>query len=695
MVSSADVRGRRCARWLARVTGSAAFALMLQLNAMDPACAADSKRIGISPDWMDPAVSPRADLFQAANGRWLATHPIPADRSTYGIDAYTQEQTLLQLRALVEELTARTDLAPGSDDARLADLYRDFMDEAGADRLGLQPVQPLLAIVDQLQSRTQLGSVFGQVAAAGVQVPVELDTVADERQSSRYAVHLSQAGLSLPDRDYYLLNDARLRGIRKQFLPYAAALLVRGGVAVAQSDAAARQVLAFETRLAALQWSRVRNRDPLRVYNPRSLVALQRMAPHLDWPTLLGAQFVPTDPGTLIVAQPDFIVGLDRLLAHTPLSVIRNALRVQVLRSAAPWLDADTVALSYAFEAGVLRGVPQQQPRWKRGLNLLEATYGEALGRLYVERHFPPQAKAGVQAVVDHLITAYADSIAQLDWLAPATRTEALSKLRQIRPKLGYPVRWRDYSACQVKPGDLFGNVQRAGRCDMQRRNARLREPVDRDEWQMTPQTVNAYYEPTLNEIVFPAAQLQVPYFDVAADDAANYGNIGFVIGHELSHAFDDQGSQFDGQGNLRDWWTPADHRQFVTRTAALVAQYDALIPLPGSHVNGQLTLGENIADNVGLTIAWKAWQASLQGHEAPVIDGLTGAQRFFISYAQSWLGEVREEEERQRLKTDPHAPLAVRTNQTVRNQDAFYEAFGVQPGDPMWLPPAQRVHLW
>ena len=404
---------------------------------------------------------------------------------------------------------------------------------------------------------------------------------------------------------------------------------------------------------------------------------------------------MPADADRLIVAQPDFLAGLDHLLATTPVPVLRHVLQLQVMRTFAPYLDTGTVMLANDFESGVLRGVPEQRPRWKRGLTVLESAYGEALGRLYVARHFPPEARSGVQDLVDHLVEAYADSIHQLDWLEPATRDEALAKLKLIRTKLGYPVRWRDYSGCTVQSGDLLGNVLRAYRCELQRRNARLHAPVDRDEWVMTPQTVNAYYEPTLNEIVFPAAQLQPPYFDAGADAAANYGNIGFVIGHELSHAFDDEGSQFDGSGNLRDWWTRADHARFAARTDALVAQYDAIAPLPDARVNGRLTLGENIADTVGLTIAWKAYQASLHGVDAPVINGLTGPQRFFISYAQSWLGVTREAELRQRLKTDPHAPLAVRTNQTVRNQDAFFAAFGVQPGDPMWLAPDQRVHLW
>ncbi len=662
-------------------------------QASTPAQAA-TPAIGISVDWIDQTVSPRQDLFDYANGHWLKTHPIPADRAVYGIDALTQENTEAQLRTLVEQLAADPALDPGSEEGKVAMLYRDFMDVAAADQRGVAPVQRMLTSIAGLHDRRQLARLFADLGMAGVIVPIGYGTAQDERDSSRYLVHVGQSGLSLPDRDYYLdRKDARFAKVRSAYVSYMAGLLRRAG----QPDAvrAARQVMAFETAIARLQWTKVENRDPVKTYNARNLTQLQALMPHLDWVALFTGEGLPADPGTVVVGQPGFLQGLDRLLTSTPLPVLRNALRVQVMRAAAPFLDQDLAARSVAFESGVLRGIPEERPRWKRALALVEQSMGEALGKRYVAAHFPATARLAIQDLVDHLVLAYRDSIQQLDWLEPATRAAALDKLTHIRAKLGYPDQWRDYRALQLVPGDLFGNVQRARAFETLRENHRLREPVDRMEWDMTPQTVNAYYNPTQNEIVFPAAQLQAPYFDAQADAASNYGNIGFVIGHELSHAFDDEGSQFDAQGNLRDWWTAADHARFSQRTAAMVAQYGALDGVPGIKVNGALTLGENIADNVGLTIAWRAYQASLAGHEAPVIGGLTGAQRFFIAYAQSWMGKEREEERVKHLKSDPHAPLDLRTNQTVRNQDAFHAAFGTQPGDQEWLAPADRVRLW
>jgi predicted metalloendopeptidase len=658
------------------------------------AAAADSQKSGLNHAAIDISVSPRQDLFRHANGRWLADTPIPADRASYGIDAITQDRTEVQLRTLVGELLSRQDLAPDSNAAKIAVLYRDFMDEPRCNRLGLAPLKPMLDQVAALRSRTELPALFARLSLLGVDMPMDVGVTQDERQADRYLVHLGQSVLSLPDRDYYLdQHEARFRSIRKAFLRYATAQFRR--LQDPAPERAAHDVLQFEQRLAAAQWTRVENRDPLKTYNPRSIEQLRHDSPQLDWAVWFTALGLPADPGTVIVGQPDYQRKLDHILASTPLHVLKTWLRWQVLRAYAPLLDEDTARRQFAFESGVLSGIPEQRPRWKRGLAVVEGAIGEGLGQLYVERHFPPESKARIQDLVSHLIAAYASSIDQLDWLGPQTREAAHAKLAQIHSKLGYPEHWRDYGGLQFTPGDLVGNVQRAQLFEARRHLDRLGKPVDRDEWAMTPQTVNAYYEPTLNEIVFPAAQLQAPYFDAAAEDAANYGDIGFIIGHELSHAFDDEGSQFDGQGNLRDWWTAEDHEHFRQRTAALVEQYSAVTPVRGVHVNGELTLGENIADNAGLTIAWKAYVASLQGREAPVIDGLTAPQRFYISYAQSWLGKQREADLVRQIKTDPHAPLDVRTNLAIRNQDAFHAAFGTEPGDPLWLAPAQRVRLW
>lgn len=649
---------------------------------------------GIDLSLVDDSIPARSDLFRHANGRWLAHTRIPPDRANYGIDAITQDRVEDQLHALVAELAVRQDLPADSTPAKIALLYREFMDRQRCNRLGLAPLHNWFARIGGIERRAQLGRLFGEFTLVGIDLPLELDVAQDERDASRYRIHAQQGGLSLPDRDYYLdRHDARLRAIRKAFLVYAEDQFRR--LHAPDPAGAAHQVLAFETRIARAQWDRVANRDPLRTYNPRTPATLRQELPHLYWRGWLQALGVGDDPGLIVVGQPSYVSRLDRILAGTPLPVLKTWLRWQVLRSYAPLLDDATAQRAFRFESGVLRGVPQQLPRWKRGLDLIDATLGDGLGQLYVERHFPPEAKARIEALVSALVEAFRDSIERLEWMTPATRSAALDKLAHVHAKLAYPEHWRDYRLLELVPGDLLASVESAVRFESRRQLDRLAQPVDRDEWDMTPQTVNAYYNPTLNEIVFPAAQLQAPYFDPRADDAANYGGIGCTIGHELSHAFDDEGSQYDAQGNLRDWWTRLDRLQYHRLTLALVQQYSRVSPLPGLHVNGRFTLGENIADNVGMTIAWKAYQASLQGSEAPVIDGMSGAQRFFISYAQSWLGKQRDADLVQQLKSDPHAPYAVRANLPARNQDAFHTAFGTAPGDGMWLPPQARVHLW
>lgn len=665
-----------------------------------PAVAAEAganlvpQRSGIDLALMDPAVSPRVDLFRHANGRWLATTPIPADRAGYGIDAIVQDRTELQLRELVEQLARRQDLAPDSSGAKIAGLYSDFMDASRCDQLGTRPLKPLFDHIDTVHDRDGLATLFGELSLLGIDLPLEIGVSQDERDTTRYLVHVAQGGLSMPDRDYYLDHkDARFRRMRADFVHYAEAQFRR--IHEVEPGRAARDVLVFETRLAKAQWDRVANRDPLKTYNPRTLAELRTATPHLRWDRWLATLGLPADPGTVIVAQPSYQLALDRILQTTPLPVLKSWLRWQVLRSYAELLDRETAQRHFSFESGVLRGVPEQEPRWKRGLAVVESAMGDGLGQYYVERHFPPAAKARIELLVAHLIAAYGESIDHLDWLGEESRQAAHDKLAHIRAKLGYPDHWRDYSQLLLPRGDLVGSVQAAQRFESHRQLDRLGHPVDRDEWDMTPQTVNAYYNPTLNEIVFPAAQLQSPYFDPEADDAANYGDIGFIIGHELSHAFDDEGSQFDAAGNLRDWWTPADHAAFRSRTQTLVAQYGAVSPIAGTHVNGELTLGENIADNAGLTIAWKAYLASLQGREPALIDGMSAGQRFFVSYAQSWMGKQREADVVKQLKSDPHAPFEVRTNLAVRNQDGFHAAFGTAPGDPMWLAPEARVRLW
>jgi len=463
----------------------------------------------------------------------------------------------------------------------------------------------------------------------------------------------------------------------------------------AQAEPHAAAILELETALAQLQWTRVENRDPIKTYNKTAIADLPKLMPGYDWRAYVRGTDMEGKVDSVIISQPSYFTGLDKLMAATPLPVWKAYFKWQVLAAAAPYLSKAFVDERFAFRGTVLSGIPENRPRWKRGIALIDDSMGEALGKLYVEKYFPPENKARMEALVGHLLDAYRRDIETLDWMSAGTKKGAQEKLAKMVTKIGYPDTWRDYGALQISRDDLWGNVVRANEFEYRRNINKLGKPVDRGEWQMTPQTVNAYYNPPMNEIVFPAAILQPPFFDVRADDAVNYGGIGGVIGHEISHGFDDKGSQYDADGNLRDWFTPEDHERFKVKTRALVEQYNAYEPVPGFHVNGELTLGEDIADNSGLAITFKAYHLSLTGKAAPVIEGLTGDQRLYFGWVQVWRGKVREAEAIQRVKTDPHSPPAVRGTAPVLNQPGFYAAFGVKKGDKMYLPPERRVNIW
>ncbi len=457
----------------------------------------------------------------------------------------------------------------------------------------------------------------------------------------------------------------------------------------------AAAILNLETSLAKIQWTRVEGRDPIKTYNKSSLSELSALMPGYDWPRYIRASGIEHKVDFVIVSQPTYLTALGKIMTGTPLAVWKSYFKWRVLAASAPYLSKAFVDERFAFTGGVLRGVPENEPRWKRGIALLDASLGEALGKLYAERYFPPEYKARMQAMVRNLLEAYRRDIDTLDWMSAETKVGAQEKLAKILPKIGYPDQWRDYSELRISRDDLLGNVVRANEFEYRRNLAKLGKPVDHNEWRMHPQTVNASYNATRNEITFPAAILQPPFFDAGADDAVNYGGIGGVIGHEISHGFDDSGSQFDADGNLHDWFTKADHEKFAEKTKALIAQYNAYEPVPDFHVNGALTLGENIGDNSGLAIAYKAYRISLAGGEAPIIDGFTGEQRLFLGWVQVWRGKVREAETIRRIKTDPHSPPAARGTAPLRNQPGFYTAFGVKAGDKMYLPPDQRVNIW
>ena len=646
---------------------------------------------GIDLQYVDPSVQPQDDLYRAVNGKWLDTFELPADKARYGAFDKLRDDTEDQLRRIVENVAGSTDAAPGSETQKIRDLYNSFMDEATLEGRGLTPLAASFARIDAVTDKTDLATLIAHFNSLRIAAPYRPVVHQDNRDSTKYIVDLRQSGLGLPDRDYYL--EDQFKDVRAKYAAHVAKMLGMAG----DGDAArsAQDILALETELAGVQWTRVENRDPVKTYNKLTLPQLAELAPAYDWRRWVDEAGIGSRVDHLIVGQPSYLAGFSKLVATTPLPVWKTYLKWKLLSDTAPYLSKSYVDESFAFNDTVLRGIPQNRARWKRGVEFVEQSMGEALGKLYVARHFPPENKARMEALVGNLLAAYRQSIATLDWMSEDTRKEAQAKLAKFTPKIGYPKRWRNYGALVIAKDDLVGNRMRAQAFEYRRNIAKLGQPIDRDEWGMTPQTVNAYYNPERNEIVFPAAILQPPFFNVAADDAVNYGGIGGVIGHEISHGFDDQGSQYDGDGNLRRWFTTEDLARFKTRTQVLVAQYDVYEPLPGFHVNGALTLGENVADTAGLAIAYKGYKLSLAGKEAPVIGGLTGEQRLYYGWAQVWRGKSREPETIRLLKVDHHSPQDVRGLAPVRNQPGFYEAFGVRAGDRMYLPPEQRVTLW
>jgi putative endopeptidase len=646
---------------------------------------------GIEMPAVDRNVRAQDDLFRHVNGTWLRTTPMPADKSFIGAFETIEEETQAQLRALIQD-AAKAEGNPQA--AQIGRLYASFMDEGLANKLGAKPLQQELAAIEALNERKDLTRLLTRLARAGVEMPLGFYVDQDARNTTRYVPQLFQAGLALPDRDFYLqLDDAKFKAVRQAYVAYLTRLFVLTGDR--NAAASAQAVLALETELATVQWSRVENRDPVKTYNRVDVSALPSLAASIDWKAFLAEAGYEAQATDLIVAQPSYFTGLGGLMERTPLQSWRAYAKARVLHTAAPFLSKPFVDAHFNFTGKVLSGTPQNQPRWKRGVALVEANLGEALGQLYVAKHFPPEHKARMEKLVANLLASFKEGIDALDWMSPQTKTEAQAKLATFTPKIGYPNKWIDYSALDIRADDLLGNVMRANAFAYQRNVAKLGKPIDREEWGMTPQTVNAYYNPLLNEIVFPAAILKPPFFNAAADDAVNYGGIGAVIGHEISHGFDDQGSQFDGQGNLRDWWTPQDRQRFGEKTQMLVAQYGAFEPIKGYKVNGELTLGENIADISGLTVAYKAYVRSMGGKPAPVIDGLSGEQRFFYGFAQVWRGKHREAALLNRIKSDPHSPAEFRANGTVRNHPGFYSAFGLKAGDKLWLEPKDRVSIW
>ena len=647
------------------------------------------QRSGIALSLVDPAVRPQDDFWRFANGKWLAATDIPADRPSWDTFSELREKTQSQLRALIEGIPPRA----GGEQRKLGDFYASFMDEKAVEKAGLAALKPELERIRLTLDRSALPALFAHLSARWVRVPFWLDIGPDERDATTYVAHLRQGRLGLPDRDYYLKDDPHFRTVRTAYRAHVAKLLSMAGEPASDRDVDG--ILELETALARVQWTRVQNRDPIKTYNKRTIVELPALISSSDWRTFLGASGAPADLATLVVVQPSYIDGLGSVMRDTPMSAWRAWLAYNLLSAYASYLPSAFVDEDFAFEQRTLRGVPEMQPRWKRGVAAVDRSLPFALGRLYVERHFSPASKAHAERMIAHFLDTYRQSIETLEWMGPQTRHEALQKLAAIRPKIGYPEKGRTYQELDVRSSDLVGNVIRARRHEYDFWIAKIGRPVDREEWFTAPQVVNAFYNPNQNEIVFPAGILQPPFFDADYEDAANYGGIGVVIGHEISHAFDDQGSRFDGVGNLRDWWTAEDRGRFESKTRGLIAQYDAFSPLPGYQVNGQLTLGENVADNSGLAVAVKAYRRSLGGKPAPTLDGYSGDQRLFLAFAQIWKDKVRDAARIERLKIDPHSPGQFRANGALRNQTAFDEAFGLKQGDGMYLPPADRISIW
>lgn len=652
---------------------------------------------GIDLSHLDSAARPQDDLFGHVNGRWLAEYEIPADRATDGAFRTLFDRAEEQVRDLITG-AGESDPAPETDEQRIGDLYASFMDEGTVARVGLAPLHDELMLIDEAADAAALAEVVGKLQRSGVGGGTGAYVDTDSKDSTRYLLHMNQSGLGLPDESYY--RDERHAAILAAYPHHIAAMfaLVYGGGTADHADTAAR-IVALESKLAAAHWDVVKRRDADLTYNLRTFSDLPQEAPGFEWSRWVAA--LGTSPGAateLVVRQPDYLTAFAALWAGEDIENWKAWLRWRLIHARTFLLTDDLVAEDFAFYGRRLSGTEQIRDRWKRGVSLVENLMGDAVGRLYVERHFPPEAKARMDVLVGNLREAYRVSIESLDWMTPQTRRRALAKLDKFTPKIGYPSKWRDYSALRVDRADLYGNFRRGYTVNYDRELAKLGSPVDRAEWFMTPQTVNAYYNPGMNEIVFPAAILQPPFFDADADDAANYGGIGAVIGHEIGHGFDDQGAKYDGDGNLVDWWTDEDRAEFGSRTKALIEQYGAYTPralVNGHHVNGAFTVGENIGDLGGLSIALLAYQLSLGGRDAPIIDGLTGPQRVFFGWAQVWRTKSRDAEAIRRLAIDPHSPPEFRCNGVVRNIDAFYDAFDVTDSDALYLDPEHRVKIW
>ncbi|WP_335925056.1 M13 family metallopeptidase [Shewanella algae] len=651
------------------------------------------KASGIELENFDHQVRHQDDFYYSVNGKWLATTPIPADKSNYGAFSVLYEESQAALKQIIEEAAAKPNKAEGSVEQKIGDFYAAYMDSTLTDQLGIAPLKGQLADIAKTASHADIAALMGKLLTDGSGIPFGFYVNNDAKNSSQYGVYLYQSGLTLPDRDYYLKDDPKFVANREAMREYVRNLMSAAGYP--HADAAAANVANIELFIAQSQWSRVESRDANKAYNKMSLKELQQLMGGFDFDGFAKAAGLTGKTQDVIVRQPSYFEKLGAEFGKFPVSAWQDYLAFHLVDSYAGLLSQQFVDLHFDFHSKTLMGIQEQKPRWKRAVDGADQVIGELVGKEYVARHFKPEAKARMESMIKNLIKGFEVSIDELEWMTPETKKAAQEKLSKFTYKIGYPDKWKDYSNLEIKADDLVGNYQRYARFEYQDMLAKLGKPIDRSEWHMTPQTVNAYYNPVMNEIVFPAAILQPPFFNMEADDAVNYGGIGAVIGHEISHGFDDQGAKYDGDGNLRNWWTDKDREEFQKRGAQLSAQYSQFEALPGKFVNGDLTLGENIGDLGGLTVALRSYHLSLNGKEAPVMDGLTGDQRFFVGWSQVWRRNYRDEELGRRLLTDPHSPSHYRAMGTPRNVEGFYKAFDLKPTDKMYLSEEDRVKIW
>ncbi len=649
---------------------------------------------GVNLDALDRETRPQDNFYQFANGGWLDSTEIPEIYSGYTVYHQVYEEVEKALQTIVEA-AADNRSENGTESQQVGDIYSSWMDVETIDAAGIGPIKPDLERIEAIDNTASLVLAMAELKRRGIAVPFSMAIYPDLKDSANYAVYFAQSGITMPNRDYYIdLENDNFTPAREALPGYISGMLVQSGMGEAEAGDAAKSVFAIEDAIARAQWDSVDNRDPDKIYNPYTIKELAELGENLDW-TATRRTLGITSAEKLIIQQPSYFKALDQMISEVPLDHWKAYLAFRVLDSRAAHLDKASADIRFEYRNRVLNGQQQERPRWKRGISMVNSMVGESIGKLYIAEYFPPEAKEKMKELVSNVVATLDESLAALEWMGEDTRLKAKEKLALFTSKIGYPDVWKDYSALKIVAGDHVGNLSRSIEWDHQRDIARLGGPVDKTEWFMTPQTVNAYYSPSKNEIVFPAARLQPPFFQLNADDAINYGAIGGVIGHEISHGFDDSGSKFNGDGNLENWWTDEDRTAFEVRTSILVDQYNAFEPVPGMHINGELTLGENIGDLSGVAMAYRAYIKSLDGEEPPVIDGFTGPQRFFIGYAMSRKGKYHEEALIGRLASDPHSPLNYRVNGPYRNIDAFHQAFETKEGDGMWLAPDDRVKLW